>query len=212
MILDIITLIILVLCAVRGAGKGFIYTFLHTLGWIGALVAAFFFTRPLSSLLSGSFIGDLVREALMGKFEGSRFAVENAIEGLPDVIRGGILAGTEEASEFMAGLFATLVISIISFALIFFAVLFILRIFIKPASKRHGGGLLNTSDRVLGLVAGLIKGVLIIFIMTAMLLLLINITWTGLSEILVDMLRNSVVTETFYNNNFLLLVTGGLFS
>ena len=40
MVLDIIIAAILVLPMAMGLRRGFVYTFIHTLGWIGALIAA----------------------------------------------------------------------------------------------------------------------------------------------------------------------------
>ena len=41
MILDLAVLAILVIPMARGIARGFIYSFVHTLGWIGSLVALF---------------------------------------------------------------------------------------------------------------------------------------------------------------------------
>ena len=88
----------------------------------------------------------------------------------------------------------------------------LLKLIVKPASKRHGGGVLDAADRGLGLVAGLIEGLVIVFFFLALLVIIVNISWTGLSELIVDMIQNSIFTETLYDNNLMLLVTGGLFS
>ena len=72
--------------------------------------------------------------------------------------------------------------------------------------------MLDAADRGLGLVAGLIEGLVIVFFFLALLVIIVNISWTGLSELIVDMIQNSIFTETLYDNNLMLLVTGGLFS
>lgn len=212
MFLDIITAAILVICAARGLSKGFVSAFFNALGWIGAFIASIFLTRPLASFLSEGWLGTLIGDILSVRFDSSQRALDNVIEGLPDIISGGISSGVDSASELAAGLFASLIISLISFVIVFFAAGFLLKLIVKPASKRHGGGVLDAADRGLGLVAGLIEGLVIVFFFLVLLVIIVNISWTGLSELIVDMIQNSIFTETLYDNNLMLLVTGGLFS
>ena len=52
MIFDIIILIILVLTMVFGFRRGFVYSFIHTLGLIGSLAAALIFRKPVQGLIA----------------------------------------------------------------------------------------------------------------------------------------------------------------
>lgn len=212
MFLDIITVLILIVCAARGLSKGFVYAFFNTLGWIGAFILSIFFTRPLASFLYGGWPGTLIGDILSVRFDESQRALDNVIEGLPDIISGGISSGADSASELAAGLFTSMIISLISFILIFLVAGYLIKLIIRPAGRRHGGGVLNTSDRALGLAAGLVEGLIIVFFFLALLVVVVNISWTGLSELLVNMIKHSLFTKTLYDNNLMLLVTGGLFS
>ena len=88
----------------------------------------------------------------------------------------------------------------------------LLRILVHPACRRQRRGLLNASDRVLGLLTGLVSGVLVIFLFLALLMVVINCGGEGLAGSIVDSLDSSFIAGTLYDSNLLLVVTGGFFS
>lgn len=212
MFLDVITAAILIICAARGLSKGFVYAFFNTLGWIGAFIVSIFLTRPLASFLSGGQLETFIDDILSVRFDESQGALDTVIEGLPDIIKGGMSSSAESASEIATGLFASLIISLLSFITVFLVAGVLLKFIVKPAVRRYGEGVLDTADRALGLATGLIEGLVIVFFFLALLVIIVNISWTGLSEILVNMIQHSIFTEALYDSNLMLLVTGGLFS
>lgn len=212
MILDLAVLAILVVPMARGIARGFIYSFVHTLGWIGSLVAAFLFTKPVAGFLADGFLGEMISGSIYDRLSASDQAVSNAVDGLPSIISGGITASYDSVSELFAGLLASSLISILTFGMLVFLTRFVLRIFVKPASKRGGEGPVAGADRLLGLVAGGLQGIILVFIFLALLVPAVNFAWTGLSTAIVDSLESSVVAGTLYDNNLLLVVTGGFFS
>ncbi len=212
MFLDVITAAILIICAARGLSKGFVYAFFNTLGWIGAFIVSIFLTRPLASFLSGGQLETFIDDILSVRFDESQGALDTVIEGLPDIIKGGMSSSAESASEIATGLFASLIISLLSFITVFLVAGVLLKFIVKLAVRRYGEGVLDTADRALGLATGLIEGLVIVFFFLALLVIIVNISWTGLSEILVNMIQHSIFTEVLYDSNLMLLVTGGLFS
>ena len=68
MVLDIILVAILVFFAAKGLAKGFVYTCLHTLGWIAAIVLAWFAAKPLADILDDGSLGMSIRDSLTEKF------------------------------------------------------------------------------------------------------------------------------------------------
>lgn len=211
MILDLTALIILIICALRGIGKGFVYTFLHTLGWIAGCILAFLFAEPLAGYLSEGALGAMVTDSISGKMEESAMSLERALEGLPEILGGGVFAGIDTVSEFLISLLSSMVISVISFVLIATAAKLLLGLLVRPACRRHGRGIINVGDRILGCTAGLIKGLIIIFMLLAVLMILINIAGADLSDFMVESLDSSLIIKALYDNNLLLLVTGGFF-
>ena len=132
--------------------------------------------------------------------------------GMPDIISGGISAGAGEASDFFVQLLTTTIITVISFLIITVGCAILLRILVHPACRRQRRGLLNASDRVLGLLTGLVGGVLVVFLFLAMLMVVVNCGGEGLAGSIVGSLDSSFIAGTLYDSNLLLVVTGGFFS
>ena len=212
MVLDIILVAILVFSAAKGLARGFVYTCLHTLGWVAAMVLAWFAAKPLANVLEDGSLGTSVYDSLTEKFAISTQAIDNSVAGMPDIISGGISAGAGEASDFFFQLLTTTILTVISFLIITVGCAILLRILVHPACRRQRRGLLNASDRVLGLLTGLVSGVLVIFLFLALLMVVINCGGEGLAGSIVDSLDSSFIAGTLYDSNLLLVVTGGFFS
>lgn len=212
MVLDIILVAILVFSAAKGLARGFVYTCLHTLGWMAAMVLAWFAAKPLANVLEDGSLGTSVYDSLTEKFAISTQAIDNSVAGMPDIISGGISAGAGEASDFFVRLLTTTILTVISFLIITVGCAILLRILVHPACRRQRRGLLNASDRVLGLLTGLVSGVLVIFLFLALLMVVINCGGEGLAGSIVGSLDSSFIAGTLYDSNLLLVVTGGFFS
>lgn len=212
MVLDIILVAILVFSAAKGLARGFVYTCLHTLGWVAAMVLAWFAAKPLANVLEDGSLGTSVYDSLTEKFAISTQAIDNSVAGMPDIISGGISAGAGEASDFFVQLLTTTILTVISFLIITVGCAILLRILVHPACRRQRRGLLNAFDRVLGLLTGLVSGVLVIFLFLALLMVVINCGGEGLAGSIVDSLDSSFIAGTLYDSNLLLVVTGGFFS
>ena len=102
MVLDIILVAILVFFAAKGLAKGFVYTCLHTLGWIAAIVLAWFAAKPLADILDDGSLGMSIRDSLTEKFAMSTAALDNAVAGMPAIISGGISEGVLLVFLFLA--------------------------------------------------------------------------------------------------------------
>ncbi len=211
MVLDIVLVLILLFFTVRGLGKGFVYTCLHTMGWVAAMILALFAAKPLANFLEEGWLGTAVKDNLTEKFMFSSRALDNSVVGMPDIIRGGISAGAGEASDMFVQLLTAAIITVIAFLIIVAGCTILLHIAVHPACRRQRRGLLNTSDRVLGLVSGLTEGVLIVFLFLALLMIVVNCGGEGLSEFIVNSLDSSFIAGELYDSNLLLVVTGGFF-
>ena len=212
MVLDIILVAILVFSAAKGLARGFVYTCLHTLGWVAAMVLAWFAAKPLANILEDGSLGTSIYDSLSEKFAISTAALDNSVAGMPDIISGGISAGAGEASDFFVQLLTTTIITVISFLIITVGCAMLLRILVHPACRRQRHGLLNASDRVLGLLTGLVGGVLVVFLFLALLMVVVNCGGEGLAGSIVGSLDSSFIAGTLYDSNLLLVVTGGFFS
>lgn len=211
-LVDIIVLLILAVPAGIGIYRGFAHMFIHTLGWIGAFFGGLLFTGIFTRVLGGSFLRELIRQRLSGKFSASADAIETTSEGLPDIISGGLSIGAEDSADIFAELLGSALVSVISFVLIVFAARLLLGILVKPLTRGGGFAPLRGADKLLGFVAGLLEGVVLVFVFLMALVLVESLAGAEFSELLADALERSVIAGTLYDNNLLLLVTGGLFS
>lgn len=89
-VLDICLGVILILSIVTGYGKGFTESFLHTVGWLLAIVLGFVWTPTVAAFLkTNTEIENTLRETLT-------LRLENLSEGIGDSISSGLNLGTSE--------------------------------------------------------------------------------------------------------------------
>lgn len=212
MILDVVILVILIIPMALGLYRGFLRMLMRLAGWIGALIAAFFLTEPLSGILEKGFVGDMISSGLSERFANSVDAVDTATEGLPDIVSGGLTATAESVSDIFVALVASMLISVMSFILIVFVVKLAAGIIVRPAARRRSGGLLTGMDRLLGLIIGFAEGLLLVFVFLALLVPAVNFADGAMSANIMKSLNESVIAQSLYDNNVLLLFTGGIFS
>ena len=210
-ILDIIVLLIIALPMAFGRYRGFVYTVIRSVGWIGAVVLAFFATPFFSRLIEESFVGDMIRSRISEKIDSSVDGAVNTVDSIPQIIRGGITAATGEASTIFAGLVANVVISVMTFLLVMLIIRILLKIIVRPSARKEERSLLTSFDRTGGLLIGFVEGVLFAFLFLALLVPVVNLSSPDFSLTLLEQLRNSWFAGTLYDNNLLTLVTGGLF-
>lgn len=190
-ILDIVLVCFIVLMAIIGFSKGFINTLLSLVGNIASLVAAFYLSKPLASLLnswfglSGAISGRLTSQIStfftdFTNVSGS-LVIENhcSATGIlksalsyfikPETIYESNSALSSNLGN-LAGNFVTMAICmILAFVLIKLAIYFLAKLFdsLKNKSLAFSG-----LDRLLGLVIGVLKGLVfiaLIFVVAGML-------------------------------------------
>ena len=212
MILDITVVLILIIPMAAGLYRGFIYSAVHALSWVAAVTAAVFLNSTMNGMLQDSFIGETVTSVISDKVNTSVTALDAAISGMPDLIRGGLASASETTSDIFAEMLAAMVISVISFLIIIFLVKLVLRVLVRPAARLGRDSVISHGDKLLGMIAGGIQGLLLVFVFLALLVPFINLVSDSAAASTVNALQNSAIAGTLYDNNLLLLVTGGIFS
>lgn len=212
MILDMIVLAILTLPAAFGLFRGFAHTFLYALGWLGALIGGLLLASPAAHILRDTFLADAVFGRISDKFDASAKALETAFEGLPGIVSGGLSITEGQSADIFAEMLTSLVITIIAFLAIFLAIRLALGVLIASMRNRERFSLLRGANKLLGLVAGLLEGVILVFVFLALLVPLIDLADPALSSGIVSELESAAIAGDLYHNNLLLLITGGLFS
>ncbi|MCQ4636612.1 CvpA family protein [Anaerovorax odorimutans] len=211
MFLDIIVAVILILTMVSGFRKGFIYTFTHTLGWLGAMVAAFIFSSPLRQLASErTQIDEQIYRAFYDKLSLSSDSLSASTDTFPLILGKGIDTAATEAADAIAARLTELTMTVLCFLAILLAVKVILFFLTIALSKRQNKGFTGFLDGLLGLVAGMIRGIIFVFIFLALLLPVVNLVSPASTQLILDSLDASYFSRTLYDSNFIVLVIGDL--
>lgn len=209
MIFDIIILIILVLTMVFGFRRGFVYSFMHTLGLIGSLVAAFLFRKPVQGLISdNTMLDENFYNTIFENVASSLNSVLGPADTLPLIITDKINSAADDTAAMIAQNLTDFALQIISFFAIFIVVKLLCYIIISIFSRRNNEGFVGFFDGLLGLISGFIKGILITFVFLALLAPGMNLMSPASAEIFMTALDNSYIAKTLYDANFLLLVLG----
>lgn len=203
MIFDIIIGIILIAAMVFGFRKGFIYSIIHTLGWFGAIVIAFFAAGPVRNLAEANTdISDRIHLIFTEKLSISSDSLRVSLESLPPLLGQGIDTSMAGAAEILANKLTFVTMTILCFIvtlLVVKAIIFLVTIGISSKKK----GFTGAADGILGLVAGLLRGAVFVFLFLAVLVPLVNLVSPASTQLAVDSLNSSHLAGTLYDNNFL---------
>lgn len=203
MVFDIIIGIVLIVTMVFGFRKGFVYSIIHTLGWFGAIVLAFFATGPVRKLAEANTdISDRIYAIFIEKLNISSDSLHVSLESLPPLVGQGIDTSMAGAAETLADKLTFLTMTLLCFIvtlLVIKAIIFLVTIGISSKKKGFTGAV----DGILGLVAGLLRGVIFVFLFLAILVPLANFVSPASTQLIVDSLNGSHLAGTLYDNNFL---------
>lgn len=209
MIFDIIILIILVLTMVFGFRRGFVYSFIHTLGLIGSLATALIFRKPVQGLISErTMLDENLYNTIFDNVSTSLNSILGPTDTLPLILTTKINNAADDTAAAVAQSLTDFALQIISFFAIFIVVKLLCYIIISIFSRRNNDGFVGFFDGLLGLIAGFIKGILIVFVFLALLAPGMNLMSPASAEIFMTALDNSYIAKTLYDANFLLLILG----
>lgn len=207
MFFDIIVGLILIVTMVFGFRKGFVFTIVHALGWFGAMVIAFFASSPIRSLLvKYTTLDDKAYSMFYDKLSLSSDTLATTADSLPPVFRSGFNAMARDAADFLADKLTFLAVILMSFVAVLLVVKVIFFFLTIAMSKRHNKGFINVFDGILGLVAGLIRGVIFVFLFLAVLIPLVNLVSPASTQFFVNSLDASYFAKTLYDNNFIIVL------
>lgn len=184
MILDIVLIAIIVLCAIGGFRKGFGYTFIHTAGWIIAVLVAFMATSTVRDYLNEN--TDFLEEFI---------PVIPAASQTPDILGDSVIAIT-----------SNMIFTIVVFLAIFIAVKLVLWIILALFTRSNKGGFVGVVDGVFGGALGIVKGCVLVLVIVLVMIPLADIFLPDFASALEGAVSGSYITEAIYNNNPLLLL------
>jgi uncharacterized membrane protein required for colicin V production len=216
MIMDILVGLILLGAMIHGLRKGFIFTFIHTIGWVLALVLAYIATPYVKRLLMGeTTIYDSMKQGFTHRFSESLPATQSSFDSLPanigDVIGQKITHLTDTIVSQVATSFAQLAFTVLVFVGLVIVIKIVLWLVLRLLSKDYNSGFVNFFDGLFGLIFGFLKGLLMVFVMLAVLLPVVNMVSPDYTTYVIASLDHSTFAKELYDNNFIVLLLQSFF-
>lgn len=206
MVFDIITGIILITTMVFGFRKGFIFTIIHALGWFGAMALALIAVSPVRNVVEKyTVLDEHIHTIFLDKLSISTDTVNASVESLPTLVKNGIDTAAVEAAQTLADKLTFLTMTILCF-LALLLVIKVIFFFITLALSKRDKGFTNVADGFLGMIAGLIRGIIFVFVFLALLVPFVNVVSPASTQLISDSLNASYFAGTLYDNNFIIVI------
>lgn len=195
MVIDIILGLIVLISMFAGYRKGFFSTFIHIFGWIIAVIGAWF-AKP--------YVTDFIRDntALQERFQQRIESIivpdpESAMNLFPEIFRGSI----ETAIGNAAAQIAESAFDVACFLILVFAAKIILVMIARIFDRESEDSVIGFFNSTLGMCLGLLRGAIIVVIITAFLFPLLSAMSQDVAQIISDNLDSSRFAKLIYDNN-----------
>ena len=213
--LDALILLIVFISSILGYRNGLVRTVLRTFGWLLSIAVAAAVYPYASELLSANTdVYDNIRSGLEERFGAHAAAKAGVIlEDLPNAIAEAANRLVSAFSVSVADAVAAVCFKLSLYLALVLAVKLLAFLLTLLFSKRsRGGGILGGIDGVLGLVFGAVRGMLIVFVLLALILPVSLLIGESANAAVSNELFASIFAGGLYNNNPLLILTGGFLS
>jgi len=168
----------------------------------------FFFTpRVKEYLISKDFFYTAINDKLLEKMPQGAPPGSLESEGIPSLVGGFVDNVTSTVSANIASSLTELIMVIISFLIVVIVVKLFLYFITIIFSKKNRKGPTGLIDGLLGLAFGFFKGMIVLYIILAVMIPIINLTSPEHTFTILTSLDSSVLAKDLYNNNPLLLIT-----
>ncbi len=213
MVLDIIIGLILLGAAIYGFRKGFIFTLIHTVGWVGAVVLAYLAVPFVGKFIKENTpIYDWIYDFMKERFDASISTVDVSMGSIPNSIRGSLTNYSTNIVDGVTSSFTDVIYTIFVFTAIFIVIKLILWLLLRLLSKDYHSGFTNFFDGLFGTIFGLVKGVIFVLIFLILLVPFSNMLPADFSQLISDQMNSSIVAQEVYDNNFLLIILQNFFN
>lgn len=199
---DIIVILIIITTAFIGYKKGLIKVAIKMVAFLIAIIVSLILYKPLSNIvINNTQIDDNIKNTIIEKITPEGLSKEDKVTSSAK-ISSKIVDTTNNSIENIA---ETLTIKIIqiSILLLLFIIIRILLVFITALADLIAKiPILKQFNETGGLIYGLLKGILIVYVVFGILLLIDPLVGNEIS----NTLNSSIIAKTIYNNNILINV------
>jgi len=209
---DGIIAILIVFTMIQGFRHGFVYTFIHTVGWILAVVLGFvWYPYVIEFLKEKTPLYDSIHGKIAERVaENTGNAADSAMSGIPEVIRSmldkAVDSATTAITNTMSDNLTNLIFNLLGFLVVAIAIKLILMSLTFLFSKEKNSGIIGGVDGFFGLLAGALRGIILVYILLA---LMVPITSLTGSQFLIGQVDGSVLGSYLYENNLILQIVKG---
>lgn len=207
--MDIAILVIILGSTVLGYVQGFMRTFLHTVGWLLAIVLSFAWYPSIVDFLKektdfyDAMQTTVAEHLTAGAGDAAAEGAGTMLNGIPDILVQVFHAASEAVADTMAGGITDMLFNLVGFLIVIAAIKFIFWLLISLFSKRDNDGITGWFDGIFGAAFGGVKGIVIVFILLA---LLVPVTGLSSGTFFLDSLHDSKLAESLYNNNAVFVI------
>lgn len=204
-IADIIAILIVASLVVWGMKKGFVKAVFSLGSLLISLILSLILYPPVTNFLAGSAVGDFVRLNVI-KMLGGEGASAPAASGdssalnLPEVFGTAIRQAETTAKESLANVVADLALTLLGIIVVFILVKILLFLVLKILSVVTKLPLIRTANKLLGGGVGAVYGILVIYLLLALLTFITTLSATNLPT---QIVQESRVVSVMYDNNIL---------
>lgn len=209
-IVDLVILAIIIICVIMGYVKGLTGVLIKIISFILSIIIAFILFIPVSNLVINKTqidetIAQSVRGVILGNSD-SQKVEENMPSTITEYIQGQAENVADSAKESVADATAVGVsetIVKVAVWIILFIVARILLILLKFVTSLIAKlPVIKQCDKIGGVVYGLLEGLVIVYILLA----IISLVSPMMNGTLANMIDNSYLGSAMYNNNILLKI------
>jgi len=218
--MDIFTIIVIIIMSILGYKKGFTVTVMHIVSWVVAGILAVKFYPVVSTYFINNtkvyqkiltFINEKMTTIAEIAVDGTNFNISDFIK-LPkvvnDMVKGLDFSSKEIVSATVGEAISKILLDVVSIIAIFVVVKLVLFVLTIILDRIADLPILKQLNNIGGLALGGLKGLILIFILLALLVPIIGITE---NELLISSLEKSTVTKYLYDNNIVFKIINSYF-
>lgn len=206
LIIDIVIIAILALCIIMGYKKGLINVIFNIFAFLLAIIITLVLYKPVSDIIiKNTDIQEKIETAIIENTKGEENKKEEQTEnGIQKYIENTMQNAEEDAKskaiEVVAKKVSTKCIEIIT-ALILFVITRIILIVLKFLTETLANlPIVKQCNEIGGLLYGVIKGILIIYVILTIMFFIISLKPEGMTA---NLIETSYITKFLYNNNII---------